>query len=247
MMHQQIEDQEIIERYVRNQLKPEERNAFEDHFFGCDDCFEKLQATERFVAGTRDAASRGMLAGGAPGRVPAWPTGSWIPAFGLSAVAALFLAVAAGWLYFLQIPNLRERLGQSEAKLRAEQQARAALEQQLKRGMPAEVNVPLVMLQATRDTQAPPVEAILPAGAARLVLWIEIGSGRFSTYRLEIYGAEGKPIETLEHLTRNPYGALAASLPAERLQAGEFRIKLSGEEPPPASLLAEYRLRIRRP
>jgi len=63
MMHPQIEDQEIVERYVRNQLAEEERKAFEEHFFACDDCFEKLQATDRFVAGMRDAARRGLLAG----------------------------------------------------------------------------------------------------------------------------------------------------------------------------------------
>ncbi|HKW63308.1 MAG TPA: zf-HC2 domain-containing protein [Candidatus Acidoferrum sp.] len=248
MMHQQIEDQEIIERYVRNQLEPEERKAFEEHFFGCDDCFEKLQATERFVAGIRDAAARGLLPDGASGTVPPRRIAPWwIPAFGLSAVAALLLASVTGWLYFIQMPKMRGQLSQSAADLRAAQEERAALEQQLQRSVQVEANVPLVMLQATRDTQAPPTEATLPAGAPHLVLWIDVGSGRFTAYRLEIYGADGKLLDTLEHLTRNSYGALAASLPAERLQPGNFRIKLSGEEPPPASLLAEYRLRIRRP
>ena len=60
-MHREIEDREIIERYVRNQLSAEERRAFEEHFFGCEECFEKLQATERFTAGIRDACSRGLL------------------------------------------------------------------------------------------------------------------------------------------------------------------------------------------
>lgn len=248
MMHQQIEDEEIIERYVRNQLEAEERKAFEEHYFGCDDCFEKLQAMEHFVAGVRDAARRGVLAAPAPESVSAWRIGSWwMPAFVVSAVAAVLLAAAAGWQYFVEMPKLRGQLSQSAAGLRAEQQARAALEQQLQGGLRAEVNVPLVMLQATRDIQAPPSEATLPAGAARLVLWIDVGSGHYRTYRLEIYGAADRPIETLEHLTRNSYGALAVGLPAEQLQPGEFRIKLSGEEPLPASLLAEYQLRIRRP
>ena len=248
MMHQQIEDQEIIERYVRNRLEPEERKAFEEHFFGCDDCFEKLQAAERFVAGIRDAAERGLLAEDTTAGTPAWRTASWwIPAFGLSAVAVLILASMTGWLYFIQMPKMRGQLSQSAEDLRVAQEERAALEQQLQGSVQAEANVPLVMLQATRDTQAPPTEATLPAGAPRLVLWIDLGSSRFTAYRLEIYGADDKLLDTLEHLTRNSYGALAASLPAERLQPGNFRIKLSGEEPPPASLLAEYRLRIRRP
>jgi hypothetical protein len=36
-------------------------------------------------------------------------------------------------------------------------------------------------------------------------------------------------------------------VPAGHLPPGDFRIKLFGEEPPPASFLAEYRLRIRKP
>lgn len=247
-MHQQIEEEEIIERYVRNQLPPEERKAFEEHYFACEECFEKVQATERFVAGIRDAARRGLLPGGAAEKVPAWSWGSWtLPAFGMSACAALMLAALSGWLYFFQLPRLRTQLNQASAELRGQQEARAALEQELSRGQQVEVNVPLVMLQATRELQAAPSEAILPAGATHLILWIETGPGRYRSFRLQIFSADGRSIETLEHLERNSYGALAISLPAERLQPGEFRIKLSGEEPAPASLMAEYRLRIRRP
>ncbi len=63
-MHRQIEEEEIVERYARNQLAPEEREAFEEHFFTCDECFEKLQATERFIAGVRNATARGLLGSG---------------------------------------------------------------------------------------------------------------------------------------------------------------------------------------
>jgi hypothetical protein len=248
MMHEEIEDQEIIERYVRNQLAPEERQAFEEHFFACDACFEKLQATERFVAGIRDAAARGVLPGTSQASLRSWRTASWwIPAFGAAALAALLLAAETGWLYFVQRPKLRERLAESDAQLQTSQEARAALERQLQQNLEAEANVPLVMLQSTRDLQASLAEASLPHSSARLVLWIEVPAGPYRAYRLEIYSTEAKPIETLEHLTRNSYGALAAGVPAGQLPPGDFRIKLFGEEPPPASLLAEYRLRIRKP
>ena len=246
-MHPQIDDQEIIERYARNQLAPEEKREFEEHFFSCETCFEKLQATERFIAGIGDAARRGMLAQGAGQRTGEWPLSSWwIPAFAASLAAALVFASLAGWQYFVQIPKMRSQLSHTAAELTAEQQGRAALEEQLlPRRQPAG-NVPFVMLQATRDAQAKPAEAILPAGAAQLVLWVDVDS-RYETYRLEIYDMAGKPIETLEHLSRNAYGALAAGLPGERLQPGEFQIKLFGENPLLTPLLAEYRLRIRRP
>jgi hypothetical protein len=248
MMHPQIEDEEIVERYVRNQLAEEERKAFEEHFFACDDCFEKLQATERFVAGMRDAARRGLLAGDAQGTASAWRIGSWlIPLFAVSACGALLLAALSGWLYFVQLPDLRGQLSQSAAELRAQQQARAALEHLIAGSMQAEANVPLVMLQATRDMQAPPNEVSVPLGAKHVVLWVELPRGKPSRFRLQVNATDNRPVEMLDNLERNSYGALAVSLPVEALQPGDYRITLSNQEASPASLLAEYRLRIRRP
>ena len=248
MMHPKIEDEEIIERYVRNQLPDEERQAFEEHFFGCDDCFEKLQVAERFVAGVRDAARRGTLSGEVEVRSPSWTWSGWLaPAFGLSASAALLLAAFSGWMYFSQMPKMRQQLNQSAAELRAQQQARAALEQQIATSIQAEANLPLVMLQATRDVQAPPSEVIVPPGAKHVVLWVEVPAGKTNRFRLQVDTADDRLVETLDNLQRNTYGALAVSLPVEALQPGDYRIRLSTQEPSPASLLGEYRLRIRRP
>jgi hypothetical protein len=248
MMHPQIEDEEIIERYVRNQLPDEERKAFEEHFFGCDDCFEKLQVAERFVAGVRDAARRGTLSGEVEGRSPGWISSSWlVPAFGVSACAALLLAAFSGWMYFSQMPKMRQRLDQSAVELRAQQQARAALEQQIAGSIQPEANLPLVMLQSTRDVQAAPNEVTVPPGAKHVVLWVEVPAGKSNRYRLQVDTADNRPVETLDNLQRNSYGALAVSLPVETLQPGDYRIRLSTQEPSPASLLGEYRLRIHRP
>lgn len=248
-MHREIEDQEIIERYVRNLLTAEERQAFEEHFFGCDECFERVQITERFVAGLDDAGNRGLLdsapsASGAPVRT--W--GSWMfPAFAASSCLAVALAVVAGWTLFFQMPALRQQLNQASADVSTQREAIAVLQRQMSAAAQAETNVPLVMLQATRDAQAPPNEIVLPAGAAHLVLWVEVPAKNIRSFQLRVETKNHEPLVTLDHLERNSYGALAASLPATQLQPGELRIMLRAEEPPTASLLAEYKLRIRRP
>jgi anti-sigma factor RsiW len=249
MMHQDIEDQEIIERYLRNQLAPEERQAFEEHFFGCEECFEKLQATEQFIAGIRDAGSRGLLGRRQPSdAAPARTWRAWMfPALAAGYAALLVSVVFAGWMFFSQMPRLHRQLNQASADANARRETIAALEKQLGASAQAEINVPLVMLQATRDAQASVSEAVLPEGAAHLVLWVEVPAGKFRSFRLQVETSDHRPVATLDHLQRNSYGALAASLPAERLQPSEFRIMLTGEEPLPASLLAEYKLRIRRP
>ena len=61
MTHQEIEHQDIIERYVRNDLSATDRGAFQEHFFACDECFEQVQTTERFIAGVNHAAATGVL------------------------------------------------------------------------------------------------------------------------------------------------------------------------------------------
>src|SRR5262249_46678238 len=126
MLHSKIENEEVIDRYVRNQLPLEERQAFEEHFFVCEECFEKLQATERFAAGVRDAAGRGLLNERAtnPQRF-AW-------AFAATACAALVLAGLAGWAYLWQLPRLRGELRQTAAQLENGQRSQNHAEQSVR-------------------------------------------------------------------------------------------------------------------
>lgn len=249
MMHQDIEDQEIIERYVRNQLSPDERRAFEEHFFGCEECFSRLQVMARFISGLDDAANRGLLEI-SPSTEPSpfRARGSWmLPALAASSCAVIVLAIVTGWTLLSKVPKLQNQLSQASADMSAQHQAIAALQKQISSATQAEANVPLVMLQATRDAQASINETVLPTGAGRLVLWVELPVSQFHSFRLQVETEDHHPVVTLDHLERNSYGALAVGVPAEQLQPGEFRIMLTGEEPPPASLLAEYRLRIRKP
>ena len=244
MLHPQIENEEIVDRYVRNQLAPAEQQAFEEHFFGCDDCFEKLQTAERFAAGMRDAAARGLLE--IPTQSPAMARASWLWwAFAATACVALIFAALGGWAYFGQIPRLRSELRQATKSSETGQQKQAATSQASPLEL-AEANVPLVMLQATRSA-GEAASVVLKTGDRRLVLWIEPGPSRYREFRLEVYSPNDELLTSVDHLKQGPYGGLAVSLAAEQLPSGEFRITLSGQDPSPASLVGEYRLRVRRP
>ena len=242
MLHTQIQNDEVIERYVRNRLAPEERRAFEEHFFSCDDCFGKVQEMERFVAGVRDAAEGGTLTGAA-----ATSTAKWLPwAFAAGTCVTAGLAIAVGWLTLSTLPRIRANLAATAARDQSQQEMIARLQHQGPGPQDApEANVPLVMLQTSRGDEA--LEAILPNEAKHLVLWIEIGPTRWTSYRMEVFSQSGKPVVAIENLVRGPYGAIAVSLPADQLQPGVFRITLTGQAPLPVSLVGEYRLRIRKP
>ena len=241
MMHSQIEKEEIVERYVCNQLGPAERHGFEEHFFGCDECFEKVQAAERFKAGITDAAQHGLL--NAKTKAAFVGGGRWLMlALAGTSAAAVMFAGLMGWIYLKNISALRHSVSQ----LQAERQVRVEPEQQSAAVDQTEANIPLVMLQASRGEEQP-VSILIPAGARHVVLWIELGPSRYRDFRLEVFSSENRLITSADHLARGRYGALAASIPTNRLPPGDFRITLTGQDPPPAALAGEYHLQIRRP
>lgn len=57
MDHAYIEEQEIIRRYLADQLAEDERNRFEAHYVDCDQCLEKLEVEEGFREGVREVAA----------------------------------------------------------------------------------------------------------------------------------------------------------------------------------------------
>jgi hypothetical protein len=154
------------------------------------------------------------------------------------------LAAAAGWLYFGEIPKLRGDLTRAERLLEAERQAgndRARSETIVDT---AEGNVALVMLQASRSDEK--ATTVLPAGAKRLIVWIDLAPSRFRTFHLDVTTSDDRRIASLDRLERGPYGAISVSLPADTLPTGNVRIRLSGEDPSPAALIGDYQLNIQK-
>jgi len=42
-----------VDRYLMGDMAAEERDAFEDHYFSCEDCAEELRVTARFIANAK--------------------------------------------------------------------------------------------------------------------------------------------------------------------------------------------------
>jgi anti-sigma factor RsiW len=135
MKHQEIDDNEIIERYVLQRLSVDERQAFQEHFFACDECFDKVQMTARFIAGVRESSVAGALAklsdetravrsstASRAAEVAAFGWNWLRPAFVLATAASVVLALLLGWLLVNQLPKLRHQL--EREKLSREQMER---------------------------------------------------------------------------------------------------------------------------
>src|SRR5258708_8684403 len=109
-----IKDQSV-ERYFINEMEPPEREAFEEHFFGCDLCADDVRATSAFVDNAKailkerktwpKAAGRGRM-----GRWLGW----FRPAFATGALAALCLVVI-GYQNLSVIPGLKAPRSMAQA------------------------------------------------------------------------------------------------------------------------------------
>ena len=109
MKHSHIEGQQIVERYVRNQLDDAQRDEFEAHFFECDECFMNLQTMERFIAGVRYGAEAGLISANLT--EPQSYFSLWFkPAFAITAVASVVLTAVVVWLAFVRVPELRDQI-----------------------------------------------------------------------------------------------------------------------------------------
>src|SRR5215472_3383639 len=49
MNHEQAVRGQAVERYVLGELTPEERDAFEGHYFDCSHCFEQVKLSAQFL------------------------------------------------------------------------------------------------------------------------------------------------------------------------------------------------------
>jgi TolA-binding protein len=100
---------EVFEQYVRDALAPDERDAFEEHFFACEACFDKLRTCQALQL------ELGAISAEAPTpqtlRKSAWRW-VWVP-------AAASLVVAAGLAMWPRNPAPGPALAEPEAAVAA--------------------------------------------------------------------------------------------------------------------------------
>jgi len=219
-----IEQQEVIERYLRGELSADERRAFQDHFFSCDECVEQMQTMHRFIAGVRFAAESGSLR---PVEVPRSGTEAkspWVgwlrPAFAFASIAVLALSAIAGWLVLYRLPHLRaeitnerqmreqvardynENLNHILDALERERQQRRDLEN-MRAGSKAPDKAPAADVVAVNvpyvmlesTRSGSTSELPIPPGTENVLLLAAVEPGnRFAAYRLEVHNAEGQVV-----------------------------------------------------
>jgi hypothetical protein len=261
MTHREIQEGEIVERYVRRQLAPDERRAFQEHYFACDECFEQVQTTTRFAAAVRQASRKGSFAESAAEPVVWWKN-LFTPAIAF-AVAALVLAATIGWLVFRQPATPREEFAREQpspspdqtvapdrntartASPSPEENERPKLQDQ--RDLLAQNRSPVVLLESSRDASGGN-QLTLPANASGAVLRIEVEpDSPFTGFQFQIFDSSRRLVTTVTSGKASARGAVSANVPARHLQNGKYLVKCFGLKDGQRVLIGEYDLNVRQP
>ena len=213
MNHQEARQRELAELYVRGELPEADRLEFEEHFFGCSECFEEVESLDRMRNAVKEAVKAGEFpAAEAPNR-------SFAAGIGLAAAVAF--AAIAGWSVFVEQPRLT---AEARRERDAAREKIAAIEKELASREMASAALPVLILEAARDGDSNQIR--IPKAAKQLALWMEPPPAAQGPFRLGIFGTTGAEVTTVGELVRNPQGALAVSVPTGHLPPGRYRARL---------------------
>jgi hypothetical protein len=118
MEHERSVQNLAVECYLLGQMTPEERDAFETHYFECAVCADDLRAASQFIEDARDVfaseRARPAPARNVPEPRPGWNWIGWLrPQFAAAVIGVL--AVVSGVETLGTIPSLQRRLNDASA------------------------------------------------------------------------------------------------------------------------------------
>jgi putative zinc finger protein len=218
MDHTAVVREKTTERYLLNELDPEVRDAFEEHYFSCPECAQDVSAGSQFVEQSKAVLaenSNPSPVGVVPDRGPGygtWFTGGWFtggrfawlrPAVAAPALA-LLLAVA-GYQSLVMVPRLQSELKQPQV-------------------LPAvSVNV------GTWGAGGTPTS--IPEGKG-LLLFVRIPPDRaYARYTAELYNPGGKLEGSFTITATAGQDQWSVTVPAVHREAGTYTMPVHGITP----------------
>lgn len=214
MNHSEAVQQMTAERYLLGELTSSERDAFEEHYFECQECALDLRAAATFVDEAKVQLPQLTRASAVPGPARVQPARErrswfawWKPAFAAPAFALLLALV--GYQNLATIPHLRS----------------AATEPRV---------IPWLTLHTgTRGAAHLPVQVTRGQG---VVLLIDVPpDAAYSSFAFELDGPEGKPFHTQTMpapLDQTGVSVpLSLLIPGAGLQQGAYTLTIAGITP----------------
>jgi len=209
MDHNEALQHKLTERYLLGELNPEEKDQYEEHFFGCSECARDVVAGAVFMDNAREALAAEKAP--APAAVSSPRPQRWFslflrPAFLVPAMAVLL--VVAAYQGTIVIPHLETALSQATTP-----QA-----------------IPSFSLITENSRGGSPLAFRVPAGKP-FSLYLDIPPGtHFPYYDCELQSESGRPEFSIRVTSAEAREAIQLLVPASRLTAGKHFLLVRGVE-----------------
>lgn len=221
MDHNQSATLMAVEKYLLDELTPEVRDEFEQHFFDCQECATDLRATSAFLAAARQefkanpVPKPGRAAKGKSLLAPFWPT-----ALVWSALAASLIVIA--YQNLAVFPHFKTEVAELKAP---------------------EI-LPVVSLVGgnSRGGQTPEA-SVAPAHPFLLSLDIPT-QDRFSSYTCLLYSPSGALAWRVEVSPQAAKDTVSIRVPSAERQSGEYTLAIQGNLAGSSVDLAHYRFAL---
>lgn len=234
MDHRQIEEEDIIDRYLIGKLHPELEGEFEEHFLACPECIGELESSRQTVSLLRDAHAGRYAASGQKHSQPQRAFWIPLPALGM----ALVLSAVAVFISASRMPHALDKYALDQEATRPDGLGQAA----------GSSGSQVVQLESNRSgegsTQA--ISAAAAAQAFRLRLDLR-GVPAYEQYSMRIVGDAGDLVWSREGIEDRQGDWLEAPVNGAHLEPGVYWVRLFGSRPgTEPGLLREYALRVGR-
>lgn len=209
MNHTEAVQQFGTERYLLGEMSPEEREAFEEHFFTCEECAEDLRAAALFVSRAKKELAAPAVLNAIPQpekpkrRLFSFPQ-LLRPAFAVPAMAAMLLVI--GFQNIVIFPRLRE-------------QASVASQPQI---------LPSVNL-ADGGSRGAEIRTVVAKANQPFLLFVDVpAENRFSDYLCSLYSPSGTVLWRIHVPPSQASDTVSIQVPAESAEAGPNTLLVQG-------------------
>jgi hypothetical protein len=227
MDHDEAMRRAAVEKYLLNELSPEERDEFEEHFFGCQECAADLKTTAAFLDGAKRELKRVAVARPTPNKVKKtrfWFR--WSPAFFSPALALSLLVIT------YQNVQVYPRLTGEIAQLRSPE------------------ILPSVSLIGG-NSRGESLPSVTIARAQSLLLSVDVPTAeRFSSYSCALVAPSGAVVWQVPVSAEQAKDTVSIRIPAGRWEQGDYSLIVrgntnsAGAEP---AVIVRYRFTLNTP
>jgi hypothetical protein len=225
MDHNQSTNLMAIEKYLLEELTPEQRDEFEEHFFDCEECATDLQATAVFMAAARQEFKVHPVPHPVPkpgngARGKSFSASFWPTALVWSALAASLLLVA--YQNLVVFPHFKTEIAELKAP---------------------EI-LPVISLVGgnSRGGETPTATA---AATHPFLLSLDIPTqDRFSSYTCLLYSPSGTLAWQVEVSPQAARDTVSISVPSTERLPGEYTLAVQGNLGGTPTELARYKFAL---